>query len=238
LNNFTSYNRPWRFRVHIRGDLTLEAQAFNRLPTACTQLVVAWTLIYDGRVTVSDIGDVCRLINDRHVALGRNEGCLNAARAKLICRNEAVLVRADVVIIVSPVMNTGPPIKTRFGRQRRPTDIIITLAPRHPGGRPLISGNPNPSDVAQPGPAPVMVGCPAERLFRYPSPARVGVNPSAVGVRTPRARALRLPRLPDKSVARSLTPDAIRIEFPVKGRMGRGRYISRSVRPGSPQRRL
>lgn len=238
LNNFTSYNRTWRFRVHVRGDLTLEAQAFNRLPTACTQLVVAWTLIYDGRVTVSDIGDVCRLIDDRHVALGRNEGCLNATRAKLIRRNETVLVRADVVIIVSPVMNTGAAIKTRFGRQRRPADIIIILAPRHPGGRPFISGDPNPSDVAQPRPAPVMVGCPAERLFRYPGPARVCVNPAAVGVRTPRARALRLARLPDIPVVRGLTPHAIWLEFPVKGRIGRGRYISKNVRPGSPQRRF
>src|SRR5205809_246821 len=99
LNNFTSYNRTWRFRVHVRGDLTLEAQAFNRLPTACTQLVVARTLIYDRRVTVSDISDVCRLIDDRHAALRRNEGCLNATLAKLIRRNETVLVRADVVII-------------------------------------------------------------------------------------------------------------------------------------------
>ena len=165
LNNFTSYNRTWRFRVHVRGDLTLEAQAFNGLPTACTQLVVARTLIYDGRVNVSDIGDVCRLIDDRHVALGRNEGCLNTTRAKFIRRNETVLVRADVVIIVSPVMNTGAPIKTRLGRQGRPTNVIVTLAPRHPGGRPFISRNPNPSDVAQPRPAPVMVGCPAERLF-------------------------------------------------------------------------
>ena len=157
----------------------------NRLPTARTQLVVAWALIYDRRVTVGDVGDVCRLIDDRYVALGRNDGCLDTVRAKLIGGNETVLVRADVIIIVRPVMNTGAPIETRFGGQRRPTDIIITLAPRHPRGRPFISGDPNPSYVAQPRPAPVMVGCPTERLFRYPRPTHVGVNPAAVGVGAP-----------------------------------------------------
>jgi hypothetical protein len=90
-----------RFRVHIHAGLTLEPQAFNRLSTACAQLVIAWTFIYDGRVTVSDISDVCCLIDDRHVALSRNEGCLNATRAKLIRRKETVLVRADIIIIVS-----------------------------------------------------------------------------------------------------------------------------------------
>jgi hypothetical protein len=114
LNNFPSYNRARRLRVNVRG-LALQPQAFNRLPTAGTQLVVAWTLIYDGPVAVSDIGNVCRLIDDRHIALGRNEGCLDAVRAKLIRRNETVLVRADVVIVVSPVMNTGAPVEARLG---------------------------------------------------------------------------------------------------------------------------
>ena len=41
LNNFTSYNRTWRFCVHVRGDLALEPQAFNRLLTAGAQFVVA-----------------------------------------------------------------------------------------------------------------------------------------------------------------------------------------------------
>ncbi len=144
LNNFTSYNRTWRFCVHVRGDLALEPQAFNRLLTAGAQFVVAWTLIYVRRIAVSEIGDVCRLVDDSHVALDRNDGCLNTARAKLIRGNETVLVRADIVIIVSPVMNTGASIETRFGRQRGPTDIIIALAPRYPRGRPFISGQPKP----------------------------------------------------------------------------------------------
>jgi hypothetical protein len=36
LNNFPSYDRTRRFRFHVRGDLALEAQAFNWLLTACT----------------------------------------------------------------------------------------------------------------------------------------------------------------------------------------------------------
>src|SRR5439155_27140407 len=56
---------------------------------------------------------------------------------------------------------------------------------------------------------------PTERLLRNPSPADVGVNPVAIGVRTPGAR-LRLARLPDVTVIGGLTPIAIPVELVVE----------------------
>ena len=77
FDHSSSDDRAWIFRFHVDRDLALEAQTFNRLLTACPQLVVVRALIYNGHIVVSDVRDVCRLIDDSHVAFGRNDGCLN-----------------------------------------------------------------------------------------------------------------------------------------------------------------
>ena len=139
-DGFAANDRPRFAYVHIDIDLALEPQPLDRLLTARAYFIVARTLIYDRRVVVSDVGDVGRLIDDGHVALGRNHGALRARRAELPCFNEAILLRADVVITVRPIVNAGAAIEARFGRERRPADIVVALAPGDPGRRPFVAG--------------------------------------------------------------------------------------------------
>jgi hypothetical protein len=92
LHNLVSDHRLGLFRFY-GSYLAFETQPFIRLLASRTQLFVAGTLVHNNRVVVSDIRDVCRLIDDRHVALGRNHRSLHAACAKFICWNETVLIR-------------------------------------------------------------------------------------------------------------------------------------------------
>jgi hypothetical protein len=87
------------------------------------------SLVHDGGVVVSDVGDVGRLIDDRHVALGRHDRALNARRAELFRLDEAVLLGADVIIVIGPIMNAGAAIEARFRRQRRPADVVVAFTP-------------------------------------------------------------------------------------------------------------
>jgi hypothetical protein len=184
--------------------------------------VVARALVHNRGVVVRDVGDVGRLIDDGYVALGRNDRVFEPRRAKLFCFDEAILVRTDVVITVRPIVDAGPAIEARFLWKRGPTDVVTTLAPGNPRRRPFIAGHPDPADLAQARPTSVVIRRPTERLFRDPSPADVGVNPVAIGVRTPGAR-LRLARLPDVTVVGSLAPIAIPVELGVERVVGRGR---------------
>jgi len=177
--------------------------------------VVAWALVHNRGVVVRDVGDVGRLIDDGHVAFGRNDRVFEPRRAKLFCLDEAILVRTDVVITVRPIVDAGSVIEARFWRQRGPTDVVITLAPGDRRWRPFIAGHPNPADIAQARPTSIVIRRPTERLFRDPSPAGVGVNPVAFGIGTPGAR-LRLARLPDVTVIGRLAPIAIPVELGVE----------------------
>lgn len=149
------------------------------------QLFIVRTFVHDCRVVVSNVGDIGGLVNDGHVALRRNERGLDPLRAEFSGRNEAILVRTDVVVTIGPIVDAGVLIESGLWRQRRPADIIVALAPGYPGWGPLIARNPNPTNAAQTRPASVVIGCPTEWLFGNPGPARVGVNPATVGVRTP-----------------------------------------------------
>jgi len=70
--------------------------------------------------------------------------------------------------------------------QRTPTDIIITPVPVDPGGPPMPSGNPVPTEAQSPMPPSVMVYTPAPGFVGYPGPATNGIpNPAAIVVRPP-----------------------------------------------------
>ncbi len=128
LEDFALDDRARGFRLHVHC-LALESQTLDRLLSTAAQFVIVRPLVYDRRVVVCDVRDICRLIDDGHVTFGRNDTALDALRSKLICRNETILVRADVVIIIGPIVNTAAPIEARFWRKRRPTDVIAALAP-------------------------------------------------------------------------------------------------------------
>jgi len=211
----TSHNRPRLSYVDVNIDFAFESQALDRLLRLRADFIIARALVHNRGVVVRDVGDVGRLIDDGHVALGLNDRVFEPRRAKLFCLDEAILVRTDVVITVRPIVDAGPAIEARFRRQRGPTDVGITLSPGNPRRRPFITRHPNPTDIAQARPTSVVIRRPTEWLFRDPSPAGIGVNPVAIGVGTPGPR-LRLARLPDVTVIGGLAPIAIPVELGVE----------------------
>lgn len=88
----------------------------NRLLRAGAQFVVAGSLVYDRGVAVSDVRDVGRLIDDRDIALARNNAALNALPAEFLGGDEGVLVRADIIITVGPIMNAAAAVEARLWR--------------------------------------------------------------------------------------------------------------------------
>jgi hypothetical protein len=74
------------------------------------QIVVARTVVDHGRIVAGDIGDVGRLVNDRHVALDRNNRALDQTAPEFIPGDECVLIRPDVVVAVRPISNTDSAI--------------------------------------------------------------------------------------------------------------------------------
>src|ERR1041385_3676995 len=76
--------------------------------------------------------------------------------------------------------------EARSRRQRRPTAIIISRAPAHPGRPPDIIRTPAPSQARVPEPATIMKCRPAPGIIRFPIPAAIGVDPSSpIEVRLP-----------------------------------------------------
>ncbi len=222
----TAHNRPRLAHVDVNIDFAFQSQALDRLLRLRANFVVARALVHNRGVVVRDVGDVGRLIDDGHVALGGNDRAFEPRRAKLFCFDEAILVRTDVVITVRPIVDAGSAIEARFRRQGGPTDVVTALAPGNPRRRPFIAGHPDPADIAQARPTSVVIRRPTKRLFRDPSPANVRVNPVAIGVWAPGAR-LRLARLPDVTVIGGLAPIAIPVELGVERvvRCGRGRPV-------------
>ena len=215
-DDFSSHHRSRPFSAKVDSGLALDTQSLNWFAAARLRFIIIRTLIDDGRVAVSDVGDVGCLVDDSHVAFARHHGGFDSLRAKFVHWNKRILVGADVVVIVGPVMNAGAPIEARFRRQRRPTDVIVALTPGNPRRRPFVAGHPDPANVAQAGPASVMICGPTKRLVRNPGPTGIGVNPPAVGVGTPVSRRLRFARLPNVTVIAGLAPRAVTIELRVE----------------------
>ena len=123
--HFRSRRAPGKIDIRV----SLESISLHRFATDRTELIIAWAFVHDGRVVVSDVSDVGRLVDNRHAALRREQRLLHSRRAKFAARDETILVGADVIIIVGPIVNAGVPVESRFRRQWRPTDVIGTLAP-------------------------------------------------------------------------------------------------------------
>jgi hypothetical protein len=172
-------------RLPLRIGVTAQPVALDRLLAARTQFVIARSFVHDRRVRKSDPGDVLRLDDDVDVPLRGNHGPTNVLGTEIVGRDERVLIRADVVVTVRPILDSAASIEPGFGRQRRPAHVILARPPRHPGRRPFFTRHPNPTDPTQPDPAAIMIGRPTEFLVRHPSPAGVAVNPTAFRVGSP-----------------------------------------------------
>src|SRR5207249_9496016 len=105
--------------------------------------------------------------------------------AEFIARDKRILIRADVVIAVGPVMDAAASIEMRFGRQWRPAHVILARAPGDPGRRPFIARHPNPADAPQPQPASIPISRPVVGLLGNPGPTGVAVNPATFCVGPP-----------------------------------------------------
>ena len=102
---------------------------------------------------------------------------------ELVGRDELVALWSEVVFeIAVPI---GSPISISSGRKGRPTHMVWRLAPGNPGGSPLESRNPDPTDMIQIHPSPVVIGRPSEGLIRIPGPTMVGPRPAPIPVRLP-----------------------------------------------------
>jgi hypothetical protein len=115
-NGLTAHNRPRFAHVDINIDFAFESQALDRLLRLRANFVVVRTLVHNRGVVIRDVGDVGRLIDEGHVALGPNDRAFEPRRAKLFCFDKAILVRTDVVITVRPIVDAGPAIEARFRR--------------------------------------------------------------------------------------------------------------------------
>ncbi len=121
--------RTWCFDIHVNTEVALQAKALHRLAALRAHFVIVGTFVDHGCVVISDVGDVGRLVNDRHVALRRHNRGLDPLRAEFPGRNEAILVGTDIVIVIRPIVDAGALIESRFRGQRRPADVIVALAP-------------------------------------------------------------------------------------------------------------
>ena len=195
--------------------VSLEPIALHRFATNRTELIVIRTFVDDRCVFISDVRDVGGLIDDRHVALRRQERLLNSRRAEFSTCDETVLVGTDVVIIVRPIANACALVEACLGRQRRPADVVTALAPRNPRRRPLIPRDPNPADSAQTSPAPIVIRSPAEWFLGNPGPARIGINPATVGVGPP-TQTGRFSWMKNVAVIAGLDPVTVWLELVVK----------------------
>ena len=97
--------------------------------------------------------------------------------AEGVALNESKATGADAAgsaVVAVPVI--AVPVE-RFRREWSPADVVAAGLPANPGGSPFIAGNPAPADVAEQGPATVVIGGPAERLGGDPSPSEIAISP-------------------------------------------------------------
>ena len=114
--HFTTNNRTRFADVDIHIYFALKSQPLDRLLGARAQFVVARSLIYDRGVAVGDVRNVGRLIDDRDIALARDHAALDPLAAEFFRGDETILVRANIIITVGPIMNAAATIEARFRR--------------------------------------------------------------------------------------------------------------------------
>ena len=99
--------------------------------------------------------------------------------------------------------------------ERRPADVLRAVAPGHPGRRPLVARDPDPSLVGVIGPSAVVVRRPSPRLVRDPQPSLVRPFPAAVVVGAPAGGDVRGP--PDPTIVRHRHPLTVRSQAVLEG---------------------
>ena len=151
-----------------------------------------------------DVGDVHRAVDDGDIPLARNQDIAQHRRAEIAVFAEGIGQGANVVVAIHPYADARLRLKDRIGRQRRPADVIIALAPGDPCRAPFVIRLPDPAVIFQANPAAIMVGDGAEILVGNPCPSRIRVAPVAVGVGTP--IAIHPPRLPAIAVRIHIHP--------------------------------
>jgi hypothetical protein len=141
--------------------------------------------VVDHIVVGGNVRDVPGLIDDLNVSLGRHDVPCVARFPPMGIVDKSVSCRANAIIRVGPGRDRLLRGDVSFGWKRSPADVLITLPPRDPGWRPLISGDPAPPGPADIDPPAIMVGRPAKTFLRVPVPTAIGPNPVSVLVRSP-----------------------------------------------------
>jgi hypothetical protein len=145
------------------------------------------------------IDDVCRA-QDHRTTLNRHIVSAQAWRCHITGRHKDPIGRLDLVRS-----------DQFFWRQRRPTRIVVAVAPIDPGRRPLVAGHPVPAEASLECPTTVVVDDPAPIGFDIvgdPVPAPlIGINPVPVSVWTPIRR--HAGRYPDVAEPRMRAPTAV-----------------------------
>jgi len=95
------------------------------------------------------IDDICCAQDDR-APINRHEVCAQPRCAQISPRHKGPICGLDFVGSDQFV-----------GREWRPADIVVAIAPIHPGGCPFIAWHPEPAETALKCPASVVVDHPA-----------------------------------------------------------------------------
>ena len=174
--------------------------------TARCDIIVIETAVENVAVVpvVGDVRDVCRYVDNRHIACAGDDDVTNYGRAEIAHTAERVVAGAYVVVRVHPRRKPDAHLPSRLRRQRRPADVVITAPPRNPGRTPFISRHPAPAYFIELNPTAVVVGDSTEILVAYPGPSGIRVAPVSVGVRAP--VPVHSTWLPDPAVAVGVAP--------------------------------
>lgn len=103
------------------------------------------------------------------------------------CVVEHQHARPDVIMEMMHVHEREERRRERHSRRRtrRPANVIRTLSPRHPRGRPVNAWDPDPPVIRIIEPRTIMITSPSPRLIRLPIPTRIRPDPLSVFVRPP-----------------------------------------------------
>lgn len=137
-------------------------------------------------------------------------------------RTVAVVISIHITMVHIPVGQERPVkpgnidvnIDVDAGAHGCPSVVSTATSPGYPGRSPFIAGNPCPSVVVVIIPSPIMEGCPAPRVIRYPGIAVIGHYPisvSSVGMKVPTDVWN-----PNPAISAIVDPSAVRPQFIVE----------------------
>jgi hypothetical protein len=128
--------------------------------------LVAVVMIHHDGVRIGDVCDVRGLVDDRGVLRTVHDDIFHPWGAELPDLDEHVVPSADPEIGIDvPTEIVAVAVDPGLGRERGPSDVVVAIPPRNPGGSPLGAGHPHPANAAEFRPAAVMIGGPAEALI-------------------------------------------------------------------------